>query len=799
MIHKIQRLVSVGKFRDYSPFGDVCFRKLTLIYGDNGSGKTTLTNVIRSFAQNAPNLIKRRRSTNSGQPQVAQFTTRTAQGDITHTYRDEGWSNHFSQIEIFDSHFVNENVYSGFDFTDDHKKKLHQFVIGAQGVVLQTEIEDNKTAKSTARQNIVTLEQQIVEACDNLLVPTGMASFISITQNQFENIDQRIAAAEQVLSNANAYAYIQNYQSPTALPEINVIIDYNVISADLQATTNQIANEALKHRFVIHRDDLISHGITTAENWIKSGIDYISTKLKNNDTLPASCPFCKQPISADFDIIKAYTEHFNDAFNAHLRRLQDHQSSLNRINIDFDKQLLLGSIDLNASHVQQWRNHLPAAIAPQTLDISACFAEIQGNFDLLVNSVQIKIANPTSSVDNSSIQNLQLSLAELNNRIRTYNQKVQAYNAAITTFRSRITSVAQAQNDLNRLKLIKHRFTPGVMTLCDNVVQETRLLKTLETTYTDISRRQQAIAVSFFQTYKEHINHYLRDVFRTPFLVQELTHVPPQGRATQSKIGYKLTIDGNDISFNEDQPNCVKDCLSEGDKSTIALAFFLSKADIDSGKVNKIFLFDDPLSSFDSNRRHYTIELLKSLLQQVKQIVVLSHNEIFLYELSKELPVGDKKALRITENLLTGSSSLEPIELDSLVEPDYFKHIKELEAFLLRADIAQKEHILGLMRNVLESHIRFKFYRQTRQIPAANRTFGTLITTLCNANVAFRDNQHRASVIDKLRMINALSCRPHHGEPLPDYAAIGVNPDTISVRELGNYVQDTIDLIDNKL
>ena len=71
-------------------------------------------------------------------------------------------------------------------------------------------------------------------------------------------------------------------------------------------------------------------------------------------------------------------------------------------------------------------------------------------------------------------------------------------------------------------------------------------------------------------------------------------HVPPRGMSTQSKMGYKLTIEGQDISFDRSQPNSVMDCLSEGDRSTIALAFFLSKLDIDPNANNKVLVFDDP-------------------------------------------------------------------------------------------------------------------------------------------------------------------------------------------------------------
>jgi len=65
--------------------------------------------------------------------------------------------------------------------------------------------------------------------------------------------------------------------------------------------------------------------------------------------------------------------------------------------------------------------------------------------------------------------------------------------------------------------------------------------------------------------------------------------------------------------------------------------------------------------------------------------------------------------------------------------------------------------------------------------------------------VVFRDYQNQTTIISKLKLINGVSCKPHHGEPTPDYTILGANPDTMTTTELANFVQDTLDLIDNKL
>ena len=370
------------------------------------------------------------------------------------------------------------------------------------------------------------------------------------------------------------------------------------------------------------------------------------------------------------------------------------------------------------------------------------------------------------------------------------------YNTAITTFRTNIQTVATAQLEVDRLKRIKKRVEIPIAALCDQLISERQILRGLETAYTQLSQQQQTAATTFFNNYQTRINHYLDNIFRTPFRIDNVVHVAPRGRATQSQIGYRLTIDGNEISFALNQPFNAKESLSEGDKSTIALAFFLSKLDIDPNKQNKILIFDDPLSSLDTNRRTYTIGIIKSLFQQLKQVVVLSHNEYFLHEVGKD--IADKCTLRISEDYTTRASKIVVCDLDELVKIDYFRNIERLEAFRNNPDIHLKDTVLGWLRNVLEAHLRFKFYKEIRSM-TGQATFGRLISFLNTYPITFRDNANRDDIILKLNLINGASWRSHHGDPNPDYAALGMNPHTITVTELDNLIQDTLNLIEMRL
>ena len=797
MINKVENLVSIGKFRNYQAVRQVNFKKLTLIYGDNGGGKTTLTSVFRSLTTNNPEIIRSRISTNNTTAQAAQITQLATPTNIFHTFGTGGWTVLFPNIEIFDIHFVNDNIYSGFDFSDEHKKQLHQFVIGAQGVAIQNQIEQNKIAKTNSRQVQTNIESQLIQQVGNNLTTDLFNAFLAIPATQADGIDQQIATAEIALVNASANAIIQTLQPLSKLTRISTGIDFTSLIADLQTTSQTIQNAVLETLFSQHCQDLSANTLVQAENWLQKGFSYVENKQSANEP-NITCPFCKQSIDTNSDILNAYASKFNADFNALVQRLQAHLLSLQNFNLEAVIQAINNVNQANTGIITSWTTHLPNTVHSPVFNIISNKGDFRAEFQNLISAVQQKIQNPTVAVATAAATVFQTSGQSINANIDSYNQNVETYNTAITTFRSSIQTVTTAQLEVDRLKRIKKRFEAPIENLCNQFITERQTLKGLETAYTQLSQQQETEATTFFSNYKTQINHYLENIFKTPFRIDNVVHVAPQGRATQSKIAYKLTIDGNDISFVSNQPFNARECLSEGDKSTIALAFFLSKLDIDPNKQDKILIFDDPLSSLDTNRRTYTIGIIKSLFQQLKQVVVLSHNEFFLHEVGKDIGASQKCTLRITEDFVAKASRIEICDLDELVKIEYFKHIERLEAFRSNPDINLKDSVLGWLRNVLEAHLRFKFYKEIRSM-TEQQTFGRLISFLDTLPVIFRDNANRTDIISKLNLINGVSWKSHHGDPNPDYIALGMNPNTITVTELDNLIQDTLSLIETRL
>jgi wobble nucleotide-excising tRNase len=84
--------------------------------------------------------------------------------------------------------------------------------------------------------------------------------------------------------------------------------------------------------------------------------------------------------------------------------------------------------------------------------------------------------------------------------------------------------------------------------------------------------------------------------------------------------------------------------LSEGERTAIALCYFLSKLEEDGRDISEqIIVIDDPVSSLDAGALNYAFNLLKGRLQGAQQLFVLTHNLAFMNEVKKWLRTPREK------------------------------------------------------------------------------------------------------------------------------------------------------------
>jgi wobble nucleotide-excising tRNase len=109
--------------------------------------------------------------------------------------------------------------------------------------------------------------------------------------------------------------------------------------------------------------------------------------------------------------------------------------------------------------------------------------------------------------------------------------------------------------------------------------------------------------------------------------------------------------------------------LSEGDRNALALAFFLAKMNYDienslsTDALKPILVFDDPVSSLDSDRRDETVDIITDLLikDKISQAIVLSHDVNILTDLLASI---NKKQANTKPKIVTTAEF--EIQIDSI-------------------------------------------------------------------------------------------------------------------------------------
>jgi hypothetical protein len=226
-----------------------------------------------------------------------------------------------------------------------------------------------------------------------------------------------------------------------------------------------------------------------------------------------------------------------------------------------------------------------------------------------------------------------------------------------------------------------------------------------------------------------------------------------------------------------DEPS-FRNTLSSGDKSTLALAFFLAQIKADPDRGNCIVVFDDPFNSRDHFRRACTMGEIRRCGRDVAQVVVMSHDSRFLRDLwEQELPTDDRKALWLLPFGHRDTVIAEwPIETDT-----------ESEDAANRRDMLSYYHdnkgnardVIQKLRPVIETHMK-------RMAPNLAKIKG-----LGNMLAKVREDNGPPMLLDAcddLDDINNYTRKYMHGE--------GRNPDTepVHTTELHGFVGKVLEI-----
>lgn len=343
----------------------------------------------------------------------------------------------------------------------------------------------------------------------------------------------------------------------------------------------------------------------------------------------------------------------------------------------------------------------------------------------------------------------------------------------------------QYRLDLKPLIHEKHRLTNklhhfhGDETVKNELEDATLKLNNLLKEFEDYSK----------EIYNGHIslvNKYL-EKFTTYIMLKEFRSDKIKNTFEAFRIYPVFEVYDKEIVFSAPDPSGrignARYSLSEGDKSTIALCFFLARLEL-QGFSDKIIVFDDPLSSFDYSRRNTTIFQLAKIAKSSVQFFLLSHDLGFANDFKDKCSFLDYVNLKIENDGETSFIAHHDIDAEFLTATQ--KDLEVIKNYLIKPVTGEFEmrEVIRCIRPALEGLFKTKYF----DLIANNIWLGEIIEIIRNSPDESRLKKLN-NIVEDLIELNDYTKSYHH--------ATGANKnENINPIELKRYVQLLMRTID---
>lgn len=733
MLKKFIKIKNTGRFKDYNCSGDVEFRKMNIVYGENGAGKTTLVTILRSLRDNNKSILYGRKTLGSRDEQQILISTES-QGQIK--FDKDGWDKNLKNVEIFDNSFVTENVYSGNYVDVAHKRNLHLWAIGEEGVKLANRIANIDDENREVNYKIRDVENNIREYIKgNYLIEL----FILLKEDK--DIDSKIAAQETILeSSKNAY-YIKKKPLLNQIENHKINIDgiKEILLKSYSDITEEVTRKVKEH---------ISHNLDdSGEGWIEKGLGYLKTD---------NCPFCLQNITG-VEIIDYYKSYLNKEYKIYKQNLSDKIKELRKTINENYIETIKSSIILNDERLLDWNNIIHETKELHKIDL-VNYESVFKNFCSKANELlDLKMNNPIEQIEVATLDLSTDVLNKCNDEFNEYNKLVIDINQTIEQFKNKLTGKPEEeQKKLNMLINIKNRYTNEALKL----IKEREKLKDQKNELANEKEIKKGkltqITNDILREYSEGINKYLSNCGANfKLLNSKVSYLG--GKAC---LDYQIQLNHTSIPLGkEDSPDEIpsfKNTLSEGDKSALAFAFFLANIEKDKAIAQKIVVIDDPISSMDVHRKDTTAYALYRVSQSSLQTLIFTHSPEFAKLVWEKDKSGNKKCLR-TE-IENESCKIVEWDINKIGMSDYFHHYFLISEFVATGR-GVKKSVAQSIRPLLEGYLRFKFPRCFKQ----DQWLGNYIDMIRNSQGG-SEISNLLNQLSELEEINEYSKKFHHDQ-----------------------------------
>ena len=608
MLKRIKRIRNVGRFADCKAPG-IQFAKETIVFGHNTLGKSTLTAILRSLKHGNNDILIGRKTFGATAGISIEIDFEDGDDKDRYVFQNGAWNKPNSNILIFDSKFIADNVFEGEKVTFNQQQNLNAVIIGKTGQELQIQID--------------ALHEQSVEFANQKAEKTREFT------RHFSNSD--LEEFRALLEDPGIDDKIKDIESEIRFEGEKEDIK-NAIRKHIQSLSGYqfSIRETLKKTLDDKQEEIDAHinsQFATQENawnFLSVGLDLL--KSKPSDGTPRTCIFCGQELGKNAEhLVSVYSAYFKGGYEELQNEINEAIGCFKEMN--FEATLGKISADLRAKELD---------IGLTNTRVSE-LVEFQKQFE--------------KELDKKRDLNYVIDFDTFD-RLKSGVEKIEADLEKLEQEKLNVPSpktVSALEREKRSLEITKKRYEPEWVEFCTDLETIEVESEEIRTARDEKRKDLEEYSSQVFDTHMVTVNRLCREM-GADFQVEDLKPLK-KIKGTDERIFALKIFDSHRVSINNENdktPN-FKNTLSESDKRLLAFAFFVSLLSHDRELDNKVVVFDDPISSFDDERLRKTVQLITDISCEYKedggtekkvlprQKIILTHQDRFAKKLVREM------------------------------------------------------------------------------------------------------------------------------------------------------------------
>ncbi len=764
MLRKIIKIANVGLLRD-AVTSPTRFESVTLIYAENGRGKSTIANVLRAVSQgDAQAVIGGRTIDSSDEPHV-NLICDVGGGNAPVVLKDGAWTGVSPEIFVFDPTFVEDNVYSGQEVRADHRQSLLQFALGTESVKLERELAELTRLIGDETKKMGDAGKRLLAHSRQMPVDQFIAlEDVKDADAQISGLRSRLEAAK------NADAFLRR-PMPDALPLIEFDVDafFSILDSTFQGVRDD-AKALVQRHFERHKAPA---GI---EEWVTQGREF---------GLDHGCPYCGQEITQD-DLISAYDGYFNKAYDEFMAKVAVLGRGVAVRFADSKIDAYGAMLGVNEARISAWEDQLDVRAPEFDIELARealrSIREIAGDLAL---QKQRRPLDPVGSAERK--EEVSRLLGEIRKNVEQHNSAVSEISKQITEFNRSLgaESVVAIDASIRRLEVVIARRSSQAREAVSEYTAAKERKAGLSSQKDASKAKLDQLLPTLMGQYESRINEFLRK-FGATFSIEKFT-TKAYGGLVRTEYGLKLRGHSVGLGTRADRHQSFRGVLSEGDKRTLALAFFFARLHASESQLKGgVVVLDDPVCSMDSSRRSRTIQSISELTAKGAQVVVLSHDAHFLLAQRDHLAGPRHKTQAAVYEIRRSAndySIIDSCDLDYLCQSPYIQKYGKVSSYLAGTYEGRLDEVADDLRPLVEGFFKRRF---PPPLLRKDANLGQIIGDIACAP-ADSPLELAKPGLDKMRAVNEFATDFHHD----DMKAAA----TLNDAELRQYARMAIELI----